>query len=85
MTIQTSHDTYLQAVGEAHGALDYAKNGGGAAEVTEARQHLRTAVGAARDAGATWMHIGDRLGIARGNAYQRYRERPAASENLRMV
>jgi hypothetical protein len=37
---------------------------------------LRAAVDAARDAGVGWMRIGDTLGIARGNAYQRYRKRP---------
>jgi hypothetical protein len=37
---------------------------------------LRAAVDAARDVGVGWMRIGDTLGIARGNAYQRYRKRP---------
>ena len=42
----------------------------------EAANRLRDAVDAARDAGVAWGQIGDALGIARGNAYQRYRHPP---------
>lgn len=42
-----------------------------------AEDGLRDAVDAARSAGIPWGIIGDRLGMARGNAYQRYRRRPA--------
>ena len=42
-----------------------------------AEDGLRDAVDAARSAGIPWGIIGDRLGMARGNAYQRYRKRPA--------
>ncbi|BBZ30717.1 hypothetical protein MMAD_50120 [Mycolicibacterium madagascariense] len=38
---------------------------------------LRDAVAAAREAGIPWGIIGDHLGMARGNAYQKYRKRPA--------
>ena len=38
---------------------------------------LQAAIDDARDAGVSWQAIGDALGIARGNAYQRYRRRPA--------
>jgi hypothetical protein len=40
------------------------------------RDELQAAVDAARDIGLGWTKIGDALGIARGNAYQRYRKRP---------
>lgn len=43
------------------------------------REQLRSAVDAARDAGVGWTKIGDTLGIASGNAYQRYRRRPSSS------
>lgn len=42
-----------------------------------AEGRLRMAVQAARDAGVEWGDIGSVLGIARGNAYQRYRRRPS--------
>ena len=43
------------------------------------QEQLRSAVDAARDAGVGWTKIGDTLGIASGNAYQRYRRRPKSS------
>ena len=43
------------------------------------RHDLRKAVDAARKVGVGWTMIGDVLGIASGNAYQRYRKRPAPS------
>ena len=47
------------------------------ADDAAAEEGLRDAVDAARSAGIPWGIIGDRLGMARGNAYQRYRKRPA--------
>ncbi|MDP9166675.1 MAG: hypothetical protein M3O32_11555 [Actinomycetota bacterium] len=40
-----------------------------------AKRGLHAAVDAAREVGVEWGRIGDVLGIARGNAYQRYRRR----------
>jgi hypothetical protein len=45
--------------------------------VEDADRRLREAIAAARDAGVAWGTIGNRLGIARGNAYQKYRKRPS--------
>jgi hypothetical protein len=42
-----------------------------------ARSDLQQAVDAARELGIGWTKIGDVLGIASGNAYQRYRKRPS--------
>jgi hypothetical protein len=41
-----------------------------------AQRDVQSAVDAARDLGVEWGPIGSALGIARGNAYQRYRKRP---------
>jgi hypothetical protein len=46
-------------------------------EIDSTHRDLRIAAEAARDAGLSWSQIGDALGIARGNAYKRYRSRPA--------
>ncbi|HYO04739.1 MAG TPA: hypothetical protein VET27_23835 [Mycobacterium sp.] len=45
--------------------------------IDEAEMGLRDAIDAARDAGVAWGPIAERLGIARGNAYQKYRRRPS--------
>ena len=50
-----------------------------AADTEVTRCALRKAVDAARKVGVGWTKIGDVLGIASGNAYQRYRKRPAPS------
>jgi hypothetical protein len=70
-----SHDTYLRAVIDAHGAIKPGRHGNAADRA--AHRQVRSAIEAARDAGVTWMQIGELLGIARGNAYQQYRRRPA--------
>jgi hypothetical protein len=49
------------------------------ADTPMSREQLRSAVDAARDARVGWTKIGDTLGIASGNAYQRYRRRPSSS------
>ena len=46
-----------------------------AEESARAKRVLHAAVDAAREVGVEWGRIGDVLGIARGNAYQRYRRR----------
>jgi hypothetical protein len=46
-----------------------------AENTTDTRRDLHEAVDAARDVGVGWTRIGDTLGIASGNAYQRYRKR----------
>jgi hypothetical protein len=50
-----------------------------AEDTADSRRDLQTAVDAARDVGVGWTRIGDTLGIASGNAYQRYRKRPSRS------
>ena len=45
------------------------------ADTPISQEHLRAAVDAARELGVGWTRIGDTLGIASGNAYQRYRKR----------
>ena len=55
----------------------------GSAAVAAANQRVRAAVDAAREAGVLWGEIGDALGICRGNAYQRYRQRGASRADAR--
>ena len=50
------------------------------ADTPTARAQLNAAVDAARVAGIGWTKIGDTLGIASGNAYQRYRRRPISPQ-----
>jgi anti-sigma B factor antagonist len=47
-------------------------------EAIAAKSELAWAVGIARDLGVSWQTIGDALGMRRGAAYQRFRERPAS-------
>ncbi|BBZ27534.1 hypothetical protein MMAD_18290 [Mycolicibacterium madagascariense] len=49
----------------------------GGQEAEAAHRNLRLAAEAARDAEVSWSIIGEALGIARGNAYKRYRRKPA--------
>ncbi|BBZ30124.1 hypothetical protein MMAD_44190 [Mycolicibacterium madagascariense] len=66
----------LDAVSKAGRAVSAAKRTKSRALVARANRELRDAVDAARDVGVEWGEIGTALGIARGNAYQRYRKRP---------
>jgi len=50
-----------------------------AEDTADSRRALHEAVDAARDVGVGWTRIGDTLGIASGNAYQRYRKRATPS------
>ena len=63
------HDTALSRLADAAREVEYA-------DTPISQEHLRSAVDAARDVGVGWTKIGDTLGIASGNAYQRYRRRP---------
>lgn len=67
------HDAVLQRLAMAHRRVQEA-------DTPESRDELRKVVDAARRVGVGWTKIGDTLGIASGNAYQRYRKRPDASE-----
>jgi hypothetical protein len=44
-------------------------------DIEAARDRVQDAVDAARSVGIGWEQIGETLGLARGNAYQRYRHR----------
>jgi hypothetical protein len=66
----------LQAVSAAGKAVAAAKRNRSAELVDIAQQELQDAVDAARDLDVEWGQIGIALGIARGNAYQRYRRKP---------
>lgn len=46
----------------------------------ESREQVQLAVDAARDVGVGWTRIGDTLGIAGGNAYQKYRRKHSPDE-----
>jgi len=67
------HDAVLQRLAVAHRRVQEA-------DTPESRDELRNVVDAARRVGVGWTKIGDTLGIASGNAYQRYRNRPDGSE-----
>lgn len=62
------HDAAMRRLTEAAREVDYA-------DTPISQEELRFAVNAARDVGVGWTKIGDTLGIASGNAYQRYRKR----------
>ena len=47
-------------------------------EIVAAKADLACAVGTARELDVSWQAIGDALGMRRGNAYQRFRQRPAS-------
>jgi hypothetical protein len=70
----TEDDPVLQRLVRARHACEQAT---GRQETEAAHRSLRLAAEAARDAGVSWSRIGDALGIARGNAYKRYRRKPA--------
>lgn len=55
--------------------LAAAKQEGLAHAIGQAQHDMQAAVDVARDLGVEWSQIGDALGIARGNAYQRFRRK----------
>ncbi|KAA0102198.1 hypothetical protein CIW49_02425 [Mycolicibacterium sp. P1-18] len=67
----------LSTVRTAHERLAAATATGRPSDIQGAQHRLQVAVDAARDADAAWGEIGDALGVARGNAYQRHRHRAA--------
>ena len=64
--------TDVAAAGRKH---DAAKRDGRVEALESAKRELQGAVDAARALGAEWGQIGAALGIARGNAYQRFRRK----------
>ena len=62
----------------ARDALSAARRTHSSELIEHAQRRLQAAVDAARDQFVPWGQIGSTLGIARGNAYKRYR-RPALS------
>lgn len=54
-----------------------AQNCGKRDDASAAMAQLTSAVGEARVAGVGWAAIGAALDVARGNAYQRFRQSPA--------
>lgn len=55
--------------------LAAAKQSGAPDSLERIQRELQSAVDAARALGAGWGQIGAALGIARGNAYQRFRKK----------
>jgi hypothetical protein len=75
--IHGSSETHLRAVSDVRSVLERARQQRNPAAAKAAQHHLCAAIEAAHDAGATRLQIRDLSGIARGNAYQKYRRRPA--------
>lgn len=72
----------LQRLALARDARDRAT---GREQIEEAEVEVRAAAEAARDADIAWTEIGHVLGMARGNAYHKYRRRPVASQKRRVA
>ena len=68
------HDAALSRLADAASEVRYA-------DTPISQEQLRSAVDAARDVGVGWTKKGDTLGIASGNAYQRYRKRTDVGED----
>ena len=73
--IGASTATALQAVRAAGERVKAAKRTRSLPLIARAQDELQRTVDAARDADVEWGRIGSALGIARGNAYQKYRRR----------
>ena len=65
----------LDDVATAGRELAAAKQSGALGSLDRIQRELQSAVDAARALGAGWGQIGAALGIARGNAYQRFRKK----------
>jgi hypothetical protein len=72
--------TALQDIAEAMDRVTATKRTHSTELIEEAERELQGAVDAARDRHVQWGEIGAVLGIARGNAYQRYRKRLSLGE-----
>jgi hypothetical protein len=68
----------LRGIALANAWLMAAKRTRSVVVIESAQRDLQNAVDAARDLDIEWGPIGSALGIARGNAYQRYRRKPGA-------
>lgn len=66
----------LDAIAVAANELNAAKRTRSAATIAGAQRELQNTVDAARDLDVEWGRIASVLGIARGNAYQRFRRKP---------
>lgn len=66
----------VQSITDAVSAVGVARQGPSYALVEIALSQLVVVVQLANQQGLSWQSIGDTIGIARGNAYQRYRRRP---------
>ncbi len=67
----------LDAIIAAGNGVVAAKRTRSAMLIACAQRELQTTVDAARDLDVEWGQIGSVLGIARGNAYQRFRRKPS--------
>ncbi len=65
----------LDHIAKARDELTIARRSRVESDIEAARDRVQDAVDAARSVGIGWEQIGETLGIARGNAYQRYRHR----------
>ena len=65
----------LDHIAKARDELTIARRSRDEFDIEAARERMQDAVDAARSVGIGWEQIGETLGIARGNAYQRYRHR----------
>lgn len=70
-------DTIMSDIVEARDRVVAAKQTQSTEALEYAEGTLQAAVDAARGQHVQWGEIGAALGIARGNAYQRYRQRPS--------
>ena len=70
-------DTIMSDIIDARDLVIAAKRMRSTEALERAEGTLQAAVDAARGQHVQWGEIGAALGIARGNAYQRYRQRPS--------
>ena len=75
----TPEDARIEAIGRITNASEVLTALGkdrSEGDIAAAKTELALAVGAARDLDISWQTIGDALGMRRGAAYQRFRQRP---------
>jgi hypothetical protein len=63
----------LHHIAKARDLLTIARRSRVESDIEAAKGRVQDAVDAARNVGVGWEQIGETLGIARGNAYQRHR------------
>jgi hypothetical protein len=73
---QIHDEAAVRSISLAAKACSQAKGRQDVGSTAAAERRLLTVVQAAIDGGMSWQSVGDILGLARGNAYQRYRRRP---------